>query len=570
VAARASRSFDQVQPWRLGILGLVMTAGALVILQHLFWYQVTDQQNLLQVAEDVHEVRRSIAPHRGALLDARGHPLAVTVSYQSLYVFRAQMKDPDKTAAALAPMLDMSADEIGVITQQSEREWKRVKERVPSAIANQIEAKHLPGVDLRPVRVRDYPEGSTAAQVLGFVGLDGRGLSGLELTLDEELTGTQGLLVSERDTEGREIYLARKQLLPAQGGADVVLTIDRQLQRTAERILEQAIQENKGTGGVIIVMDPATGGILALASRPTFTLSPDLQIERGRESVYKPTPVTDTYEPGSVLKLMTVAAAVEEHVVNANTPYFDSGVAVIDGTPIRNWDGRGYGTVTVRQILQYSLNTGSQWVAGQLGADRFYRYLDAFGFGHPTGLPLNGEAAGYYRTPGDSDWSRTDLATNAYGQSITATPLQVISAVASLANGGVRMKPQLVKEIRGQQSVRKIESQVAQRVVSEETAETMLDMMNSVWEQPSLQANWIRGYSIAGKSGTADIAGPGGYNGKTYASFVGLGPMPNPKFAVLVRVDQPETTWGGLAAAPAIRSMFEDIFSYLKIPPSRP
>lgn len=564
-----ARALEAAQPWRLFTLGAAMATLSAFVLQHLYWYQVSDQAHLTQVAEGVHEERRAIPPQRGALLDTRGHPLAVTVSYHTLYVFRPQIRDLEKTAATLAPLVGMPSSEIQAVIQQADREWTPVKEQVSSAVASRIELEHLSGVDLRPTRLREYPEGSIASQVLGFVGLDGNGLSGLELTLDEELTGRPGFLVTERDTEGREIVLARKQLLPPQGGADIVLTLDRQLQREAERILGQAVHENRGTGGVIIVMEPATGAILALASAPTYTLGPGLQLERGRDSLYKPTPVTDTYEPGSVLKLMTIAAAIEEQVVVPNTPYFDNGVAVVEGIPIRNWDGRGYGTVTVRQILQYSLNTGAQWVAGQVGADRYYRYLDGFGFGHVTGVPLNGEAAGYFRTPDDSDWSRTDLATNAYGQSITATPLQVIAAVSALANGGVRMKPQLVRQVRGPSGTRTVEPQVAQRVVSPDTAATMLEMMNSVWEQASLQPNWIKGYTLAGKSGTADIAGPGGYNGKTYASFVGLGPMPNPRFAVLVRVDQPETTWGGLAAAPALRAMYESIFSYFKIPPAR-
>lgn len=566
----ASRAPDRAPLWRLAILAAGMVSFAGLIVQHLYWYQVVDQANLMQIVDDIHEERRALAPQRGALLDIHGRPLAVTVRYESLFVFRPQIKDVGKTAAMLGEILGMPAQEVEAVIREAEREWKPVHERVPAAIATRIQTLDLPGVELRPTRVREYPEGSIAAQVLGFVGLDGNGLSGLELMLDEELTGRQGLLVTERDTEGREIVLARKQLLPAQGGADVVLTIDRQIQRAAERILADAIRQNRGSGGVIIVLEPSTGSILALASQPTFTLGPQLRLERGTEALLKPAPVTDVYEPGSVMKLITVAAAVEEGVVAPNTPYFDSGVALVDGTPIRNWDGRGYGTVTVRQILQYSLNTGAQWVAHQVGADRFYSYLRAFGFGRETGVPLNGEATGFFRTADDPDWSRTDLATNSYGQSITATPLQVISAIAALGNDGVRMKPQLVREIRGPHGTRTIEPQVAQRVVSPTTARTMLDMMASVWDQPSLQANWLPGYSLAGKSGTADIAGPGGYNsGKTFASFIGLGPMPNPRFAVLVRVDQPETTWGGQAAAPALRYMFEDIFNYLKIPPAR-
>lgn len=556
--------------WRLLVLGAGMAGFAVFVVQHLYWYQVADQPRLTALAAEVHEHRQPLPPQRGRMLDTNGNPLAVTVTYHSAYVFAPPMRNPERTAAVLGDALGISPSAVLTKIQGATREWTPVAERISAAAAAQIEAAELPGVDLRPVPVREYPEGSLAPQILGFVGLDGEGLSGLELTLQAELAGRQGLLVSERDTDGGEIVIARKQLLPPQRGADVVLTLDRNVQRAAERILAEAVRQNRGSGGVIIVMEPTTGALLALASQPTYTLTRDLRVEPGQEHLYKPSPVTDTYEPGSVLKLMTVAAGVEERVVGPDTRYFDSGEARIDGTAIRNWDGRGYGSVTVRQILQYSLNTGAQWVAAQVGPERYYQYLERFGFGRPTGIPLNGEAGGSFRTPNDSDWSRLDLATNAYGQSIAATPVQVLSAVAALGNGGVRMQPRLVREVRGPTGPRALEPPSAERVVSEETARLMLDMMASVWDQPALQIHRIPGHPLAGKSGTADIAGPGGYNlGKTYASFVGLGPVPNPRFAVLVRVDQPETTWGGLAAAPAFRAMFEELFTYHRIPPAR-
>ena len=560
------------EQWRLLVLGLSMAAGASLIAQHLFWYQVADQAQLTEMATETRKQSQPITPERGALLDAKGRPLAVTVTYHSVYVFGPQIREAERTSVSnrLGAILSLPADQVLATIRQADREWKAVAEQVPFALTSQIEAARFPGVDLRPVQVRDYPEGSIAPQVLGFVGRDAQGLSGVELTMENELAGRPGLLISERDTEGGEIAIGRKQLVPAIKGSDLVLTIDRQIQRSAERILGEAIRQNKGSGGVILVMEPATGALAAMASFPTFSLSPSMRIQPGQDYLYKPLPVTDTYEPGSVLKLITVAAAIDGQAVGPDSRYFDGGVASVDGVAIRNWDGRGYGSVTVRQILQYSLNTGAQWVAAQLGADHFYQYLDRFGFGRPTGIALNGEAGGSFRVPGDPDWTRLDLATNAYGQSIAATPLQVLSAVAALGNGGVRMRPQLIREIRGQGGVRAVPPEAVQRVVSEETAAIMLNLMTSVWNQPSLQTNWIAGYDIAGKSGTADIAGPGGYNsGKTYASFVGLGPMPNPQFAVLVRVDQPETTWGGLAAAPALSAMFQEIFAYVRIPPSR-
>jgi cell division protein FtsI/penicillin-binding protein 2 len=240
----------------------------------------------------------------------------------------------------------------------------------------------------------------------------------------------------------------------------------------------------------------------------------------------------------------------------------------VAGVPIRNWDGAGRGSVTVRDILVYSLNTGAQWIASQLGAARFYDYIEAFGFGAPTGVRLNGEAGGGFRRHTDRDWSPTDLATNSFGQSITVTPLQMITAVAALANEGVLMRPQLVREIRATDgSVQVITPQPVRAVVSRRTADTMTDIMVSTWNQPALAANRIEGYTLAAKSGTADIPVGGSYStNKTYASYIGFGPIPHPRFIVLVRIDQPAALYGGVVAAPVFRAITSELLTYLKIP----
>jgi cell division protein FtsI/penicillin-binding protein 2 len=224
--------------------------------------------------------------------------------------------------------------------------------------------------------------------------------------------------------------------------------------------------------------------------------------------------------------------------------------------------------VSVRQIVVHSLNTGMQWVAGTLGPDRFYDYVEAFGFGERTGVPLNGEASGAFRRPSSPGWSRIDLATNSYGQSISVTPLQMITAVAALGNNGVLMRPQLVREVRGQDGPQAIEPEPVRTVVSPRTASTMLDIMVSAWSQPALAANRIEGYTLAAKSGTADIPGPNGYSsGKTYASYIGLAPMPSPRFVVLVRLDRPEALYGGAVAAPVFRNVVTELLTYFQIPP---
>lgn len=564
---RANPGIEQVQRVRLIFVGLALTIFAGLIVQRLYWYQIADHQRFAALANDEHRQRRPLVPRRGALLDTNGHPLALSVMYDAVNVHRAEMTNVDRTATFLADTLGIPKQEVLARIQQSERNWTLLASRVPANTAARVESEGLPGVELQRLPAREYPEGSTAAQVLGFVGAEARGLSGLELTFDQELAGKPGVVLTERDTTGGEITIARKALIPAVPGADVVLTIDRYVQRVAERELARAVDANKATGGLIIVMEPATGAILAAASSPTYNLTGP-GFDPAHPELFKPSIATDTYEPGSVMKLIGTAAAIEEGVVTPDTPYFDSGVALVNGVPIRNWDGGAYGNVSVRQILVYSLNTGMQWVAGLLGPQRFYDYVHAFGFGEPTAVRLNGEAAGSFRRPTDQGWSRIDLATNSYGQSISVTPLQMITAVAALGNGGVLMRPKLVREIRGSDGPQVVEPEPVRTVVSQRTANTMLDMMVSAWSQPALVANRIEGYTLAAKSGTADIPGPNGYSsGKTYASYIGFGPTPNPRFIVMVRLDRPEAIYGGTVAAPVFRNVVTELLTYFQIPP---
>lgn len=564
---RADPGLDQAQRWRLLLVGLAVTACCALILQRLSWYQIVEHPRFAVMASESHQQRRPLAPKRGALLDGRGYPIALTVMYDAVYVYRPEIAHLDKAAALLSEALGMEKGAVLERLRTADRHWTLLVSRVPANAAARIEAARMDGIDLRRLPAREYPEGSLAAQVLGFVGAEGRGLSGLELTLDAELAGKSGVVITERDTIGSEITIGRKALVPAVPGADVVLTIDRYIQRAVERELAAAVKANKATGGVVIVMEPATGAILAMAALPTFSLTSEPSGSGDAQERYKPVAVTDTYEPGSVMKLITVAAAIEEAAVTPDTTYLDTGVAVVQGTPIKNWDGKGYGTVSVQQILMYSLNTGAQWIAGRVGPERFYAYLDAFGFGAPTGVRLNGEAPGSFRKASGPGWSPVDLATNSFGQSIAVTPIQMIMAVSALANDGVLMQPQLVREFRGPEGARVVTPHPVRRVVSSRTAESMVDMMVSTWNQPALQAHRIEGYALAAKSGTADIPGLGGYQtNKTYASFVGFGPIPNPRFAILVRIDRPEGLYGGVATAPAFRAMAKDLLAYLKVP----
>jgi cell division protein FtsI/penicillin-binding protein 2 len=417
--------------------------------------------------------------------------------------------------------------------------------------------------------MREYPEGSLAAQVLGFVGRDFTGLGGLELSFQTELAGTPGVIDTEKDTGGQEIALGRRLLTPPRQGSDLVLTIDRYVQRVAERLLNQAVLDNKAMGGLILVMEPRTGNILAAATNPTFNLTASQIYNPEQADRYKAKIVTDQYEPGSTLKTISMSAAIDQGLVNPNTTMNDTGVATVGGATIHNWNGAANGTSTMTEVLVHSSNVGMSWVSGVLGADRLYDYVGRYGFGQPTGLRLPGEVGGTVRTNRDSGWTRVDQATNAFGQGIAVTPVQLLQAVAVFANEGQLIRPRLVRAVRSPDGVQELAPEVERQVISPRTARTMLQMMVAVHEQPDLKPYRVPGYHIAAKTGTADTPTNVGYNtALTVGSLVALFPAEDPRFAVLIRLDGPEKLYGGVVAAPVLKELAQELLTYYRVPPS--
>jgi cell division protein FtsI/penicillin-binding protein 2 len=407
--------------------------------------------------------------------------------------------------------------------------------------------------------------------VLGFVGRDFHGLGGLELSYDEALAGTPGVLDTETDTSGQEITLGRRLLTPPRQGADLVLTLDRYVQRVAQNLLDQAVVENKASGGLIMVMEPRTGDLLAVANNPTYSLTADDIFDPARAKLYKSRIVTDQYEPGSTMKPLAMAAAIDAGFVTPATTMDDTGLASVGGALIRNWNGAANGTSTMTDVLINSSNVGMAWVSGRIGPERLYDYYDQFGFGKPTGIRLPGEVPGTMRTPADADWTRVDLATNAYGQGIAVTPVQLLQAVATFASDGLLVRPRLVRQLRTQEGIQDLEPEVVQQVISPRTARSLLQMMEAVWDQPSKAPNHIKGYRLAAKTGTADTPTDVGYNTElTVGSLVALFPAEAPRFVVLIRLDGPERLYGGIVADPVLRALATELFAYYRIPPSTP
>jgi len=564
--------------WRLWAVVSAMGLGALIITGRLAQLQIVDHQQYAREARLNHMAEETLVDRRGALLDRNGYPLAASEDTYNVMVERRAWDNPidaQEAADELSRATGVAPADMLAAVHDSDIFEVPVATGLNYDRAEAVRALHLPGVRLVTSSHRVYPEGNLAAQLLGFVGRDNTGLTGLEADLDSILGGAPGALRYERDGLGNQFPLGQRLEIPPQPGANVVLTIDRYIQRLAEQELDRVIKEHKATGGSIIVMQPSTGDILAMASRPTFDVTRLDLSDDSKVALYRNRAITDQYEPGSVFKLITTAAGLDTGAVTPDTWWFDSGSLTVDGWTIRNWDNNAYGSQTVQQMLSRSLNTGAAWVAQQVGPTAFYDYVHRFGFGSPTGVGLSGESPGRVRTP-DNDpdnWRTVDMATNSFGQGISVTPLQICAAVATIANNGLAMKPRIVKEIVSPAGATRVEPEPIQQVISPESSQTLKNMMGVVVDGISKNYLDVQGYRVGGKTGTANVATEnGGYKPDAYiSSFVGIAPLENPVLAVLVKVDEPrDVPWGTVVAAPAFGRLVQDSLAYLKVPPSEP
>ena len=553
---------------------MVITFATVALVARLVQLQVLDHSHYAAEARDIHVAKETVTGRRGALLDRNGYPLAASKDTYDVMVEVKAWKDGKaaaEAAAAIAAVTKGDPQKMVSEVEGAEIYEIAVARGLDFDAASKIRELGLRGVRLLRGSTRVHPEGNLAAQLLGFVGQDNTGLTGLEADLESLVGGARGTVIFERDGLGNQLALGSRSERDPQPGSQVVLTIDRFVQRMAERELDRAIKEHKATGGTIIAVQPKTGEILAMASRPTFDLTnPDLS-DDSKLALFRNRAITDQYEPGSVFKLITTAAAVDLGLVNPNTWWYDSGVVNVDGWSIRNWDFSANGSQTVMQILAKSLNTGAAWLAQQLGPERFYDHVFKFGFGEPTGSGLGGEVGGRVRTP-DNDpdgWRTVDMATNSFGQGISVTPLQMVMAVAALANEGKLMKPMLVKEVIGPHDKQMSEPEVTRQVVSADTARTLLDMMGVVVQGIPQNLLDVQGYEVGGKTGTASIASDAGsYKGTYISSFIGVAPLEDPQLVMLVKIDEPkDIPWGTVVAAPAFSRMAQAALAYFKIPP---
>lgn len=546
---------------RVMILFLIVVFLLFSLFLRLVWVQVVssgDYQNRA-MAQRLRE--QTVEPKRGLILDRNGEALVVSGTAETIVALPPEIKDPEKTAQLLQPYSTLQAGEL-LRRLKAERSSMNLDRKVSPEIAQKIKQLNLPGIISKPEASRYYPKGELAAHILGFSGTDGDGLEGLEKTMDRYLGGIPGQMAVEKDARGRELPNSVQEYYPPQDGYNIFLTIDHVIQYIAERELERGMTKVKADGGSVIVMDPQTGEILALANWPTY--NPNV-FHRYSHNDWRNVAVSNIYEPGSTFKIVTAAAALEEGVVNVNDKFFCNGSIMVADARIGCWEEQGHGSQTFAQVVENSCNPGFVQVGQRLGAESFYKYIDAFGFGKKTGIPLSGEEKGMlYSLP---QIGPVELATLSFGHSISVTPIQLITAVSAIANDGLLLRPRLVREVRDQNGniIEKFEPEPIRQVVSKETAQLARRLLGDVVEEGTGKNAQVEGYEIGGKTGTAQLYGKSAYD----ASFIGFVPVDKPRLVILVVLYHVTSYphFGSQTAAPIFQKVAKDVLRHLQIPP---
>lgn len=559
---------------RVWLPAAVFAAFAVVVLGRLVQVQIIEHDRYAAEARGSLLASDTVFARRGSILDRNGFLLAMSADTWDLYVSTRAWRDEERAvegSEAIAAATGLDAAELRELVGGSELVDVLIAHDVPYETGRILLDGNAPGLVALPNTERVYPAGDLAASMIGIIGRDNTGLSGIEWWYDDELQGTPGRVIFERDTTGSPIPYGEAHTVDPVRGRDIVLTIDRRLQALAERALAEAVAGHRAEGGAVVMLDPRTGEVLALATQPAIAFSTLDLADPEQVGLLRNHAVTDLYEPGSVMKVITAAAAIDAGLVTPETEYVDEGVVTFYGIPISNWSDAVHGPQTMTGVLQHSINTGAVFMVEKLGAARFHEYLDGFGFGAPTGIDLNGEAASIFRRPtGDPNWSPVDLATQSFGQSISVTPIQMASAIAATINGGKLMQPRLVKTLVAPDGARTdLPANVAARPVTPQTSAIMRRMLGEVvspgWYHPA-RPNL---YTAGGKSGTASVPLPdGGYDDTQIVSFAGFAPLDEPRILILVKIDRNADLLTGTAAAgPVFARLADAALAHLKVAP---
>lgn len=548
---------------RLVALFAVVALGFGGVAARLVLLQVRDGRAYASLAAEQRVRRISLPAERGTLYDRSMHELALSLPAKAVYADPALIVDRAGTADRLAPLLGLRPQRL-VRALSAESRFEYLARRVDLDVAARIHDLGLPGISFLDEPRRRYPGGALAAHVLGFVGVDGAGLAGLELQYEDVLAGRPGSLVVEQDPDGLAIPQGIRRAVRPERGRDLVLTIDKDIQFHAERALTDAIRRNGAVGGTVIVLDPATGDVLAMANQPGFDAN---VFDAAPPAVTRNRSVTDVYEPGSVNKVITAAAALEEGVISPGERMWVPARIQVADRVFHEAHVHPTLPMTITDVIAQSSNVGTIMTADRLGSDRLDTYLRAFGFGRPTGIGFPGESDGILMP--EEEWWGTSMATIPIGQGIAVTPLQMAWVYATLANGGVRIPPRLVRGTVAP-SGRLVDDPVPEgvRVVSSRTARLLTGMLAEAVEAGTGLEAQIPGYWVAGKTGTArkPLEDARGYSDQYVASFIGFAPARRPAVVVAAVLDEPDTVYGGVASAPLFREVAHFALAHLQVP----
>lgn len=540
---------------RMWIVATGLMLFTMVIVARLVVFQVVDGENW--AAKASYTVQIVDRPDRGTIYDRNGAVLAANTADYQISVAPRMVTQPEELASALSPILQMPRQQI-MDALQSRLPYVLLAGRVSGEIAESVRQLPYYGLQIDPLPRRFYPQSDLMCHTLGYVDFEGNGGAGIEGYYQRELAGEAASGIVNIS------LLSERQSVVAQGGADLVLTIDRTIQHTTERHLARGIQQYGARGGTIIVMDPRTGAVLAMASLPCYDPGKFFDVD---ESLLLNPIVSRQYEPGSVMKLITVAAALDAGIVTPNSTYYDAGVLEVGGHRTVNWDRSAPGAVDMTTLLARSLNVGAATLATWMGPEQYYEYMRRFGFGRPTGIDLMAETAGLMPLPGDSNWAESFVATNSYGQGLAVSSLQMTAATAALANDGYMMQPYIVAERHTSHGVFRHTPTVLNRPISPETANQMSAMATTAVAREIYHAQ-IEGYTVAGKTGTAQIAEGGIYHPTdVIGSFIGWLPADAPELIVYVKLERPVPRWGSMTAAPLFSELVRELVVLLDIPP---
>ncbi len=541
-----------------------------LIIGKLFYWQIVKADELSALGSTQYGTLIKLSSKRGEIKTSDNFPIATNKLSYLLFANPKEIKDSQKTAELLSPYLEMDTASISANLSLN-KFWVPIKSKLNNETKDRIEKLNLPGVGFEEEWTRFYPEGSTAAHLIGFVGKnelgEDKGYFGLEGYYDRQLKGKTISAIEVHDALGRPILSKvssdRKEL----DGRSLILSVDRSIQYLTEKKLREGIEKYGASGGMVGIIEPSTGSILAMAIYPSFEPMNYLKFD---EQLYKNPFISNLFEPGSTFKSLVMVSGIDSGVVEADTKCpICSGPISIGGYEIRTWDNKYFDKINMIEVIQHSDNTGMVYVAKSLGLDRFLSYLGKFGMGELTNVDLQGEI--YPSLRAKSKWYPIDLATAGFGQGISVTPIELLSAFSAIANNGMRMEPHVVSQIEINNTEKiTIKPKTVEKPISSQAAKIMTEMLVNAVNKGEAKWTRIKGYRIAGKTGTAQIPIAGHYDpNKTIASFIGFAPADKPRFAMLVIVDRPTTSiYGSETAAPIFFNIAKDLLTYYNISPT--